>query len=200
MPAGEDHHPGGRGGSCAGGRRGLDPASWNRQDRPQEPGSDAHQRPGKVQITYEQLTARRRTKSLFIQTACQCVNICLQMKHWEKRSPAPDISFYSTGVAAEAALVFLLQLSALSILGLLEANPSSSCSLCLHTAQTSESSESSTFGHFVSMVSLLWRKRMWPVVSKILACASAPNTLFLLDVCRSCSCTGRLAYSAVLDL
>lgn len=56
MSAGEDHHPGGRGGSRAGGRRGLDPASRHRQDRPQEPGSDAHQRPSKIQLRSEQFT------------------------------------------------------------------------------------------------------------------------------------------------
>lgn len=53
MPPGEDHHPRGGGGPCAGGRRGLDPAAGHRQDRPQEPSADAHQRQGNVQLKYE---------------------------------------------------------------------------------------------------------------------------------------------------
>lgn len=53
VPPGEDHHPGGGGGPRAGGRRGLDPAAWHRQDHPQEPSTDAHQRQSNVQIKYE---------------------------------------------------------------------------------------------------------------------------------------------------
>lgn len=48
VPPGEDHHPRGGRGPCAGGRRGLDPTARHRQNRPQEPGPDAHQRPSNV--------------------------------------------------------------------------------------------------------------------------------------------------------
>lgn len=44
VPPGEDHYPWGGGRPRAGGRRGVDPAARHRQDRPQKPSTDAHQR------------------------------------------------------------------------------------------------------------------------------------------------------------
>lgn len=44
VPPGEDHHPWGGGRPRTGGRRGVDPATRHRQDRPQKPSTDAHQR------------------------------------------------------------------------------------------------------------------------------------------------------------
>lgn len=44
---GEDLHPGGRGRTCASGRRGLDSATRVYSDCPQEPGTNTNQRQGK---------------------------------------------------------------------------------------------------------------------------------------------------------
>ena len=75
MPTGEDHHPRGGGGPSAGGRRGLDPATRHRQDRPQEPSADAHQRQGNVNIKYEKIQVL-----LIIVTMCVIKNTFYVMK------------------------------------------------------------------------------------------------------------------------
>lgn len=55
----EDHHPGRRGSSHSGGRRGVDPTARSHQDPAQEQSPDAHQRPREFQTTAGSRPGRR---------------------------------------------------------------------------------------------------------------------------------------------
>lgn len=70
VPPSEDHHPGGGGRPRAGGRRSLDPAARHRQDRPQEPSADAHQRQSEATRTLKSPPTHSTSSQLSLLLQC----------------------------------------------------------------------------------------------------------------------------------